>query len=64
MGGQLFNVDEKEIRQILARHYGVRADDICLLTDYQFVLRGGDKVREDFVYAIVDTANKNASEES
>ena len=60
----LIKVNEKEICQILAKHYGVRSDDICLLTDYQFVLRGGDKVRENFVYAIVDTANRDAGEKS
>lgn len=54
---ELIGVEEKEIRQILASHYGVREDDICFYNDYRFVRKGDDKVREDFVYAIVDKSN-------
>lgn len=55
----LIRVEEKEIRQILASHYGVREDDICFYNDYRFVRKGDDKVREDFVFAIVDKSNAN-----
>lgn len=51
---RLFTIDEETIRRIIADYYGVRPDDVCLFSDYKFVLKGDDKVREDFIYAIVE----------
>lgn len=54
---QLVKIDEKTIRQIIADHYGVRLDDVCLYQDYRFVLRDDDKVREDYIYGIIEKSD-------
>lgn len=59
----LLKVSEEEIRIIVGKHYGVRKDGITLHRDYEFVRRGGDKVRQDFIYAIVDENFKERSDE-
>lgn len=55
----LQRIDEKEIKQIIAEKYGIRVDDVCLYHDYEFIKRGDDKVRHDFIYVVVDFSNKN-----
>jgi len=47
-------ISEETIREIIAKFYGIRTDDVCLYRDYKFVLKNGDKVREDFIYGIVE----------
>ena len=47
-------ISEETIREIIAKFYGIRTDDVCLCHDYKFVLKNGDKVREHFIYGIVE----------
>ena len=56
---KLFKIDEKTILRIIADYYGVRPDDVCLYSDYKFVLRGGDKVRQYYIYGIVEKEEEN-----
>lgn len=51
---KLKEVNEEAIREILANYYGIRMDLVCLCHDYKFVIKNGDKVRKDFIYAIVE----------
>ena len=50
----LTKVSESEIMKILGEHFGVRIDGVTLHHDYEFVIKNGDKVRHDFIYAIID----------
>lgn len=50
---ELFKIDEKEILKIIGKHYGVSYMNVTLHTDYRFVRRGDDKVRENFIYGVV-----------
>ena len=50
----LIKISEETIREIIAKFYDIRADDVCLYHDYKFILKNGDKVREDFIYGIVE----------
>ena len=50
----LMKISEETIREIIAKFYGIRTDDVCLCHDYKFVLKNGDKVREHFIYGIVE----------
>lgn len=51
----LIKIPEEEIIKILAKHYNLKPSQVTLHTDYHFVKRNGDKVRENFVYAITDS---------
>ena len=51
----LVKIPEEEIIKILAEHNNIKPNQVTLHTDYHFVKRNGDKVREDFVYAIIDS---------
>ena len=51
---KLVKIDEDTIRQIIAEHYGLRKDGVCLYQDYEFVLSNGDKRRRNFIYGIID----------
>lgn len=55
----LIKIPQEEIIKILAEHYNLKPSQVTLHTDYCFVERNGDKVRENFVYAIIDSVNKN-----
>lgn len=55
----LQRIEENEIAAIIASHYGISKDSVCLYHDYKFVRRGDDKKRRDFVYGIV-TLTKEA----
>lgn len=55
----LIKIPQEEIIKILAEHYNLKPSQVTLHTDYRFVERNGDKVRENFVYAIIDSVNKN-----
>lgn len=50
----LIKISEETIREIIAKFYNIRTDDVCLCHDYKFVLKNEDKVREDFIYGIVE----------
>ena len=52
---KLFKIDEDTIKRIIAQHYGTIKDGVSLHHDYKFVLKHGDKVREDYIYSIVQT---------
>lgn len=52
---ELLKIDEKTILEIIGKHYGVSSMNVCLNTDYTFIMRGNDKVREDYIYGIVQT---------
>lgn len=57
---ELIKISEDEIKTIIAGNYGVRSDDVCLYHDYEFVKRGGDKVRNDYIYGIVDLRSRGS----
>lgn len=50
----LIKISEETIREIIVKFYGIKVDDVCLYHDYKFILKNGDKVREDFIYGIVE----------
>lgn len=51
----LQKIDEKQIKEAVAARYHVYpAEDVCLYHDYEFIRRGDDKVRHDFIYGIID----------
>lgn len=52
--GDLIKISEETIREIIAKFYNIRPDEVCLYHDYKFVLKNGDKVREDFIYGIIE----------
>lgn len=54
MDKSLIRIGEDEIKEILSEHYGIHKDGICLYCDYEFIRKGDDKKRRDFVYGIVD----------
>ena len=54
----LVKIPQEEIIKILAEHYGLKPSQVSLHTDYHFVVKHGDKVREDFVYAIIDSVKQ------
>lgn len=59
----LIKITEDEIADIIASHYRVPASDVCLYHDYEFVRRGNDKKRRDFIYGIVDFRNQKEEED-
>lgn len=50
----IVKINQDAIYKILAEHYNVRKDNVCVYKDYRFVLKNGDKVKENFLYAIID----------
>ena len=50
----IVKINQDTIYKILAEHYKVRKDNVCVYKDYHFVLKNGDKVKENFLYAIID----------
>jgi len=50
---KLFKIDKETILKIIGEYYGVPSMNVCLYSDYRFVRRGDDKVREDYIYGIV-----------
>lgn len=50
----LVKISEETIKEIIAKYYGIRTDNVCLYHDYKFTLKNEDKVREDFIYGIVE----------
>lgn len=52
---KLFKIDKETIRKIIGEHYGVPSMNVCIYSDYRFIRRGDDKVREDYIYGIVQT---------
>ena len=59
----LVKISEETIKEIIAKFYNIRADDVCLYHDYKFVLKNGDKVRENFIYGIIDKRNSSVKNE-
>ena len=50
----LFKISEEQIREAVAEKYHLSTNAVCLWHDYEFVKRGADKVRRDFIYGIID----------
>ena len=48
----LVKISQEEIIKILSEHYNLKPNQITLHTDYHFIKRNDDKVREDIIYAI------------
>lgn len=47
-------ISEETIREIIAKFYNIRVNDVCLYHDYRFILKNGDKTRKDFIYGIIE----------
>lgn len=60
---RLFKIDEKKILEIIGEYYGVRSMDVCICKDFRFVRKGDDKVREDYIYGIVQKDEENSEDE-
>lgn len=50
----LVKISEEQIREAVAETHHLSTNAVCLCHDYEFVKRGGDKVRRDFIYGIID----------
>ena len=51
---KLIKINEKTIREIIAKFYDIRTDDVCLYCEYKLILQNEDKVWKNFIYGIVE----------
>ena len=48
-------LSEEDIRELIAKEYEVRKDMVTIHAEYRFIINEeiGDKVRKDYLYALV-----------